>query len=180
MKNYDINEIIVFYAIIISVILLFHQIKKKKNREKKSETRNQEIEKEAKNGKIYQKYSYQPKWLLTINEKNAYKKIKIITDTLNYTLFAKVRLLDLVEPTVPEKGALYKIQAKHVDFVICDKNLVARWIIELQDNSHKNANRKERDLFVDEVLKSCGYKTLFTYNPTEEELNTLLCITPKE
>lgn len=54
----------------------------------------------------------------------------------------------------------YKIQAKHVDFVLCDAKLVARWVIELDDTSHRRADRAERDTFVDEVLMSTGYTIL--------------------
>ena len=58
------------------------------------------------------------------------------------------------------KTYFYKIQAKHVDFVLCDAKLVARWVIELDDTSHRRADRAERDTFVDEVLMSTGYTIL--------------------
>lgn len=104
---------------------------------------------------------YKQKWMFTYNEKDAFQKLKTVTDELGLYLFAKVRLYDLVEPK-PEiekwRTYQYKIQAKHVDFVICDKKLVARAVIELDDASHEEAARKERDVFVDKVLQNCGYK----------------------
>lgn len=82
--------------------------------------------------------AYQPKWLFSYNEKAFYQKLKTFADRNGLFLFAKVRLLDLVEPRRGQqkyKTYFYKIQAKHVDFVLCDAKLVARWVIELDDTS---------------------------------------------
>ena len=79
---------------------------------------------------------------------------------MGYTIFSKVRLLDLLEPVSGKnyKSYFYKVQAKHVDFVLLDKKLVARCIIELDDSSHDEKDRKERDSFVDKAVTSVGYK----------------------
>ncbi|NLH02394.1 MAG: DUF2726 domain-containing protein [Clostridiales bacterium] len=106
---------------------------------------------------------YKSKWMFSYNEKDAFNKIKAITDELGLYLFAKVRLFDLIEPKEQAKNKTahqWKIQAKHVDFVICDQKLVARLIIELDDSSHNTKPREERDNFVDNVLLNCGYKIL--------------------
>lgn len=98
-------------------------------------------------------------------EKDAYHKLTLIANELGYIVFAKVRLLDILEPKreiKKYKTYFYKIQAKHVDFVLCDQKLIARYIIELDDNSHNSQARKERDQFVDEVVKSVGYKIIHT------------------
>lgn len=76
--------------------------------------------------------AYQKKWLLTYNEKDAFKKIKAVTDEIGCYTFSKVRLLDLLEPVKGNpkyKTYFYKVQAKHVDFVILDEKLVARCVI---------------------------------------------------
>ena len=89
--------------------------------------------------------------------------LKPIAEELGYTVFAKVRLLDLLEPRQGQqkyKTYFYKIQAKHVDFVLCDRNLDAVWIIELDDSSHDRPDRQERDQFVDDVVTSVGYNIL--------------------
>lgn len=117
--------------------------------------------------------AYQSKWMFTYNEKDAYKKLKETAEKSGYTVFAKVRLLDLVEPIKGNqryKAFLWKIQAKHVDFVLCDNKLIAKKVIELDDNSHTQEDRKERDNFIDTVLESCGYKVLHTRNIIEEEI----------
>jgi hypothetical protein len=121
--------------------------------------------------------SYKQKWLFTYNEKEAYRKIKEITDNLDMHLLAKVRLLDLVEPKKDcenYKGAFWKIQAKHVDFVVCDSKLVARTIIELDDSSHKQQARQERDDFVDKALRSSGYRVIHIEAIIPEELTEFL------
>lgn len=115
--------------------------------------------------------AYQKKWLLTYNEKDAFKKIKAVTDEIGCYTFSKVRLLDLLEPIKGNpkyKTYFYKVQAKHVDFVLLDEKLVARCVIELDDASHDAEERKLRDEFVDEVLQSVGYRVLHTRAVTEE------------
>ena len=107
--------------------------------------------------------AYQRKWFLTINEKAFYRQLSSFAAKKNMTVFTKVRLLDLLEPVKNQpkyKTYFYKVQAKHVDFVLCDEKLVARYIVELDDNSHTAPDRVERDLFVDTVLQAVGYKVL--------------------
>lgn len=117
--------------------------------------------------------SYQAKYLLTRNEWHEYKKLKQYATDKGLQICPKVRLLDIVEP---RKGAehykslFYKIQAKHVDFLICDQDLRIKAIVELDDNSHNKADRQERDKFVDQVLTGCGFKVIHTRAVTEETL----------
>lgn len=120
---------------------------------------------------------YQPKWLFSYNEKGAYYKLKEITDKHSLFLFAKVRLLDLVEPVKNNhkyKTYFYKVQAKHVDFVICNEKLVAKIIIELDDSSHDTVSRQERDRFVDEVLTSTGYRIIHTRAINKAEIEKVI------
>ena len=108
---------------------------------------------------------YQRRYLLTKNEWNNYKTLIAVAAVKNYVVCPKVRLLDIIEPRkeyAKYKTLLYKIQAKHVDFVICDQNMNIRAIIELDDNSHNTTDRKERDQFVDLILRSVGYKIIHT------------------
>ena len=115
--------------------------------------------------------AYQKRWLFSYNEKDAYNKLRPIAEKLGYTVLAKVRLLDLLEPVKGNpkyKTYFYKIQAKHVDFVLCDEKLVARYIVELDDSSHDIEGRKARDSFVDKVLNSVGYKIIHVRNITED------------
>jgi very-short-patch-repair endonuclease len=121
--------------------------------------------------------AYQPKWLFSYNEKDAYKKLKEITDKNGLYIFAKVRLYDLIEPKKginKYKTAQNKIQAKHVDFVICNEKLVAKIIIELDDQSHNTTARQSRDKFVDDVLNATGHHVIRLKAVDSEKLESLI------
>ena len=111
---------------------------------------------------------------MTLNEKAQYRRIQKWATDRNLIVFSKVRLLDLITPRKNQnnyKGLLWRIQAKHVDFVICDQDIRVKCIVEISDNSHDRSDRAERDNFVKEVLQACGYKVLMTYNVTDEQLD---------
>ena len=117
--------------------------------------------------------SYQKKYLLTKNEWYEYKKLKQYADQSNLIICPKVRLLDIIEPRKGEgsyMSLLGKVQSKHVDFLVCDQNLHILGVLELDDNSHNETERKERDEFVNQILQSVGYKVLHTRGITETTL----------
>ena len=73
-----------------------------------------------------------------------------------------VRLADLI---VVRRGldqsarqvARNKIQSKHIDFVLCDKDtLVPVCCIELDDRSHQRPDRMKRDRFVERALEAAA------------------------
>lgn len=125
----------------------------------------------------YIKAAYQQKWMFTLNEKNSLYALEKIVKEEGYRLFAKVRLFDLVTPITKHpkyKSNLWRIQAKHLDFVITTDNLVAKYVIELDDSSHDKADRKQRDEFVDMVLQACGYKVLHVRGIQEDVIRAFL------
>lgn len=118
--------------------------------------------------------AYQARPFFSQHEKDAYRKLKDIADRRGYIVFSKVRLLDLLEPVRnhPNYRTLFnKIQAKHVDFVLCNYELAPYIVIELDDSSHDAPSRKERDRFVDEALTECGYRIIHTREITSNILN---------
>ncbi|MGN0977996.1 MAG: DUF2726 domain-containing protein [Faecousia sp.] len=120
--------------------------------------------------------SYQAKYLLTNNEWHQYQKLKEIADVKGYVICPKVRLLDFIEPKRGEKKyktLLYKIQAKHVDFLICDANMTIKAVVEIDDSSHERKDRKDRDEFVDLILRSVGYKVIHTRYVTNDILDLI-------
>lgn len=139
-------------------------------------TRTQDTEETQDSDKKDYTRCYQRKYLLTKNEYQAYKSLKIILEKYKMIACPKVRLLDIVEPINGDhyKGALGKIQSKHVDFVICDKDLYIKGILELDDNSHNLPERQERDQFVDAVLRNVGYNVIRVKYITEETIKELL------
>lgn len=125
--------------------------------------------------------SYQAKYLLTKNEWYEHKKLQNYAAEKGLVICPKVRLLDIIEPRKNEKNyksLLYKVQAKHVDFLICDQTMHIKAVLELDDNSHNQKDRQSRDAFVDQILTSVGYKVIRTHSITK---NTLDCLAePKE
>ena len=153
----------IILGIIVIVLIAVLVLKKPNKKGCKNQVDTPEPDEKLQAEKIDFSTAYQKRWLFSYNEKDAFVKIKGIADKKGFTLLSKVRLLDLVEPQKGNpkyKTLFYKIQAKHVDFVICDEKLVARYIIELDDSSHDQKDRIARDEFVDLVLKNTGYKIL--------------------
>ncbi len=81
-----------------------------------------------------------------------------------YFVFAKVRLADLLfvpGRTPGWQGAFNRIQSKHVDFLLCQKNGVRPGlVIELNDGSHEEPDRRERDAFLEKALSGAGLSLL--------------------
>jgi ribosomal protein L37AE/L43A len=83
-----------------------------------------------------------------------------------YRIFGKVRVADVIEPRKGlDKGkrqtAFNKIQSKHFDFLLCAKNdLSILCAIELDDKSHKQRKRQERDRFLGNACRAAGVPLL--------------------
>jgi hypothetical protein len=73
-------------------------------------------------------------------------------------IMGKVRLADVVKVRNGNnksawRKALNKIQSKHVDFVACDMaTLGVKFVVELEDKSHNEPKRQDRDEFIDKVF----------------------------
>ena len=127
---------------------------------------------------------YEKASLLTKNERNFYETIRLIAEKLNLNVLTKVRLADIVnvkkniQSESDEWWDYFKqISQKHVDFVLADKGLSEiHLIIEVDDSSHKRADRIKRDRFVDQVLGEVGIPILHIENVIglEEKINRLL------
>lgn len=89
-------------------------------------------------------------------ERSFYEILRRITP--EHTVFAKVRLAELVsiQGTVSRQAHLNRIDRKHIDFVVCDKNMAPVVAIELDDASQDRADRRVRDEFLDEVLAAAS------------------------
>jgi len=92
-------------------------------------------------------------------ELSFYLTLKTITTD---TIFTKVRLEDIIEvkPGTPEYHAYRnRIKSRHVDFVLCDPQTgEIKGAIELNDKSHNQQYRKERDEFIRTALQAAGIK----------------------
>ena len=170
----EILTIILTVAIIILVYIIINYVKdqkeKKKNIDYQENTNSPEktihiqVNETPEEKEILM--PYRKRYLLTKNEWRFYKELKPIADEMGYTILAKVRVADLVEVTAKDKwenkNYLNKVSRKDVDFVLAKpENLKIELLIELDDNSHNEA-QKERDDFINKLYKQTDYKLLRT------------------
>ena len=168
-----IYELIMITTIIVIIIIAVIKSSESKTAQK-LETKVKQEQEEKTTQPIIQKpafCAYQRKKILTKNEYYFYTKLKEVTNKYNLQILTKIRLADLIEV----KTYFNKIKAKHIDFAIVD-DMKVLLIIELDDQSHNNIERIERDKFVDDNLTACGYKIVHTrgaIDAIEKELQTV-------
>ncbi len=100
---------------------------------------------------------------LTRNERDFFEALYNIAGN-HYYIFAQVRLADIFNAQGDDRSAYFtafnKIAAKHVDFLLCDKDLNILTGIELDDSTHELGYRQERDYFVNELFEEAGIPLL--------------------
>ncbi len=95
--------------------------------------------------------------LLTPAELSFYHVLKIAVSE-QYDIFSKVRVADLISvqkglERAKRSRAFNKINAKHIDFILCDKTTSEiLCAIELDDKSHTHKKRQDRDVFLEKAL----------------------------
>jgi hypothetical protein len=101
--------------------------------------------------------------LLTPAERDFFAVLREATPS-GLDVFAQVRLAGLVQvkPAARrDKSHWWRIQAKCLDFVLVDAvTFTPRLVVELDDASHDRADRRARDVFVDDVLANVGISIL--------------------
>ncbi len=149
---------IVAIIIIVALVIYIAYDEYKKQQAHKSDKTQEEAEIKLETTNL----PYRKKYLLTKNEWSFYKSLKLIADELGYTVLAKIRVADIVEP-IPNNNQsewqkyFNKINRKHIDFAFAKpENLQIILLIELDDNSH-DTKQIERDKFIDELYKQTGY-----------------------
>lgn len=68
-----------------------------------------------------------------------------------YVIHSQVSLMALVQPTNFKDNS--RTWAKRMDFVITDSDTKVLAVIELDDSSHRQKKRQERDIYVNNALK---------------------------
>lgn len=115
----------------------------------------------AKDNSTEHRYRQRTK-LFTAAERSFLGVLDSVIDTGNHRIFGKVRVADLLEPEPNGnrsqwKSAFNRINAKHFDFVICNScDLTPVVAIELDDASHKQSKRQQRDAFLEKVCAQVG------------------------
>lgn len=108
-----------------------------------------------------QTYSYMLKDFLSPSERSFCGVLSRVIGGQNF-IFAKVRVADILSPSMFRnknrsewQRAFNFISSKHFDFVVCDlKSIKVRYVIELDDSSHKT--QKSKDQFKDAICHSAG------------------------
>lgn len=117
-------------------------------------------------------HDYRPKPLLTASEAKFHTCLLALSDS-RIRIQCKPRLADVFDHG-KELSALNKISQKHVDFLICrNDDWLPMLAIELDDDSHERKDRKERDMFVNELFAYTGVPLLRIHVREVEQLETL-------
>ena len=127
--------------------------------------------KEARNGtaetpipKVHKEPYKKMEYFFTRAERSFFEVLCHAVRDMEVHVFAKVRMADLVYiPKGTRSWQTYwnRIQAKHVDFVICDKEKIQPLlVIELDDSSHSKTSRINRDEFVNQAYQDAGLALL--------------------
>ncbi len=124
------------------------------------------------------KLPYRKKYyLFSEAEKKFYDVLKTALKD-EYLIFAKVRVADLLYSSKSKRSwqtDFNRIKAKHIDFVICDKEKISPLVaIELDDSSHNRYDRKQRDNFIDEAFKVAQLPLLHIKNSYQYDQQSLL------
>ena len=144
---------------LIAILFCIYLIKmlSPENNEKHKEVIIQEKELTTINYKDY----YRPKrYAITINELNFYNALMEVAKELDLVVFSQVSLYNILETKKEldyKTKTIYfnKIASKSIDFVLVDKkDCRIKLCIELDDTTHKQVKRIERDKFINELFKS--------------------------
>ncbi|MGL1605092.1 DUF2726 domain-containing protein [Vibrio parahaemolyticus] len=88
-------------------------------------------------------------YLATKTERKFYKVLQeLIPD--EYVIHSQVSLMALVQPTNFKDNS--RTWAKRMDYVITDRDTKVLAVIELDDSSHRQKKRQERDIYVNNAL----------------------------
>ena len=77
----------------------------------------------------------------------------------DYIILTKVRLADIFFVSRPNENLSYlnRISQRHIDILLCTTTTIKPVVgIELDDASHSQSTRKQRDEFVDQVFLTAG------------------------
>lgn len=110
---------------------------------------------------IYRKknyYPYKARHLLTKREYRFYILLREVADEYDCIICPKVGVKDLLSVTDKKQYMKYfhKIAQKHVDFVICDRDLYVLFAIELDDSTHETRDARKRDHLKDKAFAAAG------------------------
>jgi len=87
-----------------------------------------------------------------------YLLLREVAEEYHYIICPKVGVKDLLAVTDKRQYMKYfhKIAQKHVDFVICDRDLHVLFALELDDSTHDTRDARKRDHLKDKAFAAAG------------------------
>ncbi len=142
-------QLVMTLAIIIVVLMVFQVVMKKLQPAPRKELDNTDAE------LPYTRHAF----VLSKAERSFFMVLlKTVPETC--FVFPKMRLADVLtvrKGTQNWQRHFNRISAKHVDFVVCDRQTFQPLlVIELDDSSHDRPDRQDRDVFVRDALEGAG------------------------
>lgn len=103
-------------------------------------------------------YPYAPRHILTKREYKFYLLLRRTAEEYDCLVCPKVGVKDLLTVTDRRNYMKYfhKIAQKHIDFVICDRELRVLFALELDDSSHETRDARRRDTFKNKAFAAAG------------------------
>lgn len=109
-------------------------------------------------------YNYKRKDFLMSRAEHEFFDILVSIVGSQYYIFPQIHLSTILDNKVVGqnwRGAFRHIDEKSVDFVICDKSYIKPLLaIELDDRTHDQEKRKDRDSEVERILNNAGLSLL--------------------
>jgi len=120
------------------------------------------IKRRAKPQKEVESFPFITRGRLFSNAERAFYSVLEQAVGARYRVFGKVRVADLISirrdiDGKKRQSSFYKIQGNHVDYVLCEPtDMSVVCVIELEDGSHRNAYRAERDQYLDNAFRAAS------------------------
>ncbi|MDE6579354.1 MAG: DUF2726 domain-containing protein [Ruminiclostridium sp.] len=163
------NPITIIIIIIALVIIFFMALAMNKLNNKSKESTREERK------PINEPMPYKlAESIFTKSEKALFDTLEDLCKDKNLILLSKVRMADIAKIENGCNNFQYwfnKIRSKHVDFLVCKReNGKPILAIELDDYTHNQKSRKERDEFVNTVYEKIGLKILHITELNKEKI----------
>lgn len=159
---FGIFGIIVIIMLFAFGLMLIYKMLFKGNSAKKTEEQEESVSEVKADEKVVYPYKLNNP-IFSPKEGYFYRDVRPIADKLGLLVFTKMRLADLLE--VPKTQPDYmkwfnRIKAKHIDFILVDRDYHIRLLVEVDDPSHNRPDRQARDEEVDEIFRQQGMEVL--------------------
>ena len=151
---------IILFIIFVIVAIYIISEKPKNDISEKIYIYKEKKEKEEEIIPRYYKYLKAKDYIFTKNENIFFRQLEEALENENVRIFTQVDIKNIIKikKMWGYQRALWKIQGKHIDFVITTKNGKILCCIELDDGSHDTEEAQKRDDDKDRFLEYVGIK----------------------